>query len=453
LSSRPLRTPFILLLAVISSAYQPRSGLGTRPAEASELQAPARPEPLSDAEAGDQAAIEAIARRFNPAMAFPIEDVWPVEVRYAWHDGADLRARVEGRAGRPTREYVAVKSRELSRTDWSGLPHRSAAGDPIRYYVDAPGDDRPVGKSGLTSWRKRWRQIVQPKGAAAPPTASAYAPTQYAHVFWWNRAEGLLAIQYWFYYPFNEWVNRHEADWEHIQIILRAGGPRPPGPAATVPAPTPIDLATTSLTPLAHQFFFHDFWSAPTSMVRLAGSDPREDHPLVYVGGKGNVLGWGGSFSGGSYPLPARFKRAGCRSRLMSPDDDTSTPARFIAASDFKVIVLPEPSRLDARRSPELSWLRLPFYAGQRTMSTNPPGYRALGRDHPPVQPGIRRGWMAPPTDPVWNGAVVEGTARTGSPGWPASWSCVNPGDSRSCFGGGSSLTAQRGHGRPSKVQ
>jgi hypothetical protein len=390
-------------------------------------------------------AVDALARRFNPAMAFPIEDVWPVEVRYAWHDGADLRARVEGRAGRRTREYVAVRGRDLSHTDWSGLPHRTADGDPIRYYVDAPGDDRPVGRSGLTSWRKRWRQIVQPKGPQASPGSSDYAPTQYAHVYWWNRAEGLLAIQYWFYYPFNEWVNRHEADWEHIQIILRAGG-------QTATATAQVDLATTSFTPLAHQYHFHDSWAAPTNMVRLAGSDPREDHALVYVGGKGNVLGWGGSFSGGSYPLPARFKRAGCRSRLVSPDDDTSAPARFIAASDFKVIVLPEPSRLDARRSPELSWLRLPFYAGQRTMSTNPPGYRALGRDHPPVQPGIRRGWMAPPEGPPWNGGLAEGSTRTGSDAWPATWTCLRPGDSRSCFGGGKSLTAQRGTGRPSTI-
>ena len=403
---------------------------------------PAQPEPLSVAEAADEAAVNALARRYNPAMAFPIEDVWPVEVRYAWSDGADLRARVEGRQGRTTREYVAVRSKQLDRTDWSTLPHQSAEGDPIRYYVDAPGDDRVSGRSRLSNWRKRWRQIVQPAGLKASPSKSRYAPTQYAHVFWWNKREGLLAIQYWFYYPFNEWVNRHEADWEHIQVILQRKSP----PVATTNgvALAAVDggLGDAVFVPVSHQFFFHDFWTQPSSMVRLAGVDPREDHPLVYVGGQGSMLGWGGSFSGGSYPLPAKFKRAGCRSRLVSPDDDTSRPARFIAASDFKVIVLPEPDRLDAARHPELSWLRLPFFAGQRTMSTNPPGYRTLGRDHPPVQPGVRASWLSPTPDLPWQGDIERPSRLAAA--FPSTWSCAHPNDPQSCPHPAQPLTAQR---------
>src|SRR5437016_6049814 len=32
--------------------------------------------------------VRALAHRFNPAMAFPTRDIWPVPVRYAWHDGS-----------------------------------------------------------------------------------------------------------------------------------------------------------------------------------------------------------------------------------------------------------------------------------------------------------------------------------------------------------------------------
>jgi hypothetical protein len=91
-------------------------------------------------------------------MAFPILDVWPVEVRYAWHDGADLIARVEAGAGKSRQEYVAARGRDLSRTDWSQLPAQARDGRPIRYYVDAPGDDRPSGADGLSRWRRRWRE-------------------------------------------------------------------------------------------------------------------------------------------------------------------------------------------------------------------------------------------------------------------------------------------------------
>jgi len=35
-----------------------------------------------------------------------------------------------------------------------------------------------------------------------------------------NRHESLIVLQYWFFYPYNNWYNKHEGDWEMIQIIL-----------------------------------------------------------------------------------------------------------------------------------------------------------------------------------------------------------------------------------------
>ncbi len=40
------------------------------------------------------------------------------------------------------------------------------------------------------------------------------------------RTSGYVALQYWFFYPFNDWrsriygVNDHEADWEQVVVYL-----------------------------------------------------------------------------------------------------------------------------------------------------------------------------------------------------------------------------------------
>ena len=49
--------------------------------------------------------------------------------------------------------------------------------------------------------------------AAGKPT------TAYAHIV---AEQGKLALQYWFYYPFNDWNNKHESDWEMIQLVFDA---------------------------------------------------------------------------------------------------------------------------------------------------------------------------------------------------------------------------------------
>jgi hypothetical protein len=397
-----LRHPVFVSLALLSSAaHVSTADSGPPPL----LLLSAQPEPLSAAEERDPALLQ-IAARFNPAMALPIRDVWPVEVRYAWHDGADLVGRIESKRG-PAQEFVAVKGRDLDRTDWSRLPHHDARGEAIRYYLDAPGDDRP-GSAGVSRWRQRFREIAQPWGDATRPAESPYPPTQYVHAYWWNRAAGQLALQYWFYYPFNEWVNHHEGDWEHIEVIVQG--------------PSRLD-ADAQFRTAGHHYFFHDFWTVPRKDLvrRFSGVDPQDDHPLVYVGGSARLLGWDGIMSGGSYPAPARYKASAFRVKWLSPDEDTSRPQRFIAGRDFRLILMPEPTRLDAHRSPELSWLRLPFYVGQRSVFLNMPGSEGTcGR--PPLQPAARVEWRGRPPYSLWSGEIGPGIGRVGDHHWPASW-------------------------------
>ena len=71
------------------------------------------------------------------------------------------------------------------------------------------------------------------------------------------RTGGYTVLQYWYFYPFNDWrstfygVNDHEADWETISVYLVPdgdGGLARPGSArrrTTSPAPTCAAAGTT----------------------------------------------------------------------------------------------------------------------------------------------------------------------------------------------------------------
>jgi hypothetical protein len=54
------------------------------------------------------------------------------------------------------------------------------------------------------------------------------------------RTSGYVALQYWFFYPFNDWrsriycVNDHEADWEQVVVYLAEQSEGPPAPAWVV---------------------------------------------------------------------------------------------------------------------------------------------------------------------------------------------------------------------------
>jgi hypothetical protein len=73
-------------------------------------------------------------------------------------------------------------------------------------YLDFPGNPRRPG----CKYERDGRRF----GADLPYVT-------YAHI---AREEGFegLALQYWFFYYFNDWNNRHEGDWEMIQIAFEA---------------------------------------------------------------------------------------------------------------------------------------------------------------------------------------------------------------------------------------
>jgi hypothetical protein len=74
-------------------------------------------------------------------------------------------------------------------------------------YLDLPGSPLDPGC--------RYEQWADQVFAGKPTTA-------YAHVVAQPGTPGKLALQYWLYYPFNDWNNKHESDWEMVQLMFDA---------------------------------------------------------------------------------------------------------------------------------------------------------------------------------------------------------------------------------------
>jgi hypothetical protein len=75
------------------------------------------------------------------------------------------------------------------------------------YHLDFPGDPLNPG-CGYERWSRRLTE--------------GSTPTVYAHVASDPGNPGQLALQYWFFYAFNDFNNLHEGDWEMIQLVFEA---------------------------------------------------------------------------------------------------------------------------------------------------------------------------------------------------------------------------------------
>ncbi len=79
-------------------------------------------------------------------------------------------------------------------------------------------------KRGAVKPRNAWEsyfEILQKQGDHAD---EEYPNTTYAHFVEGEkgtRLEGLMAIQYWFFYYYNDWRASHAGDWEHIVVVLK----------------------------------------------------------------------------------------------------------------------------------------------------------------------------------------------------------------------------------------
>jgi len=78
------------------------------------------------------------------------------------------------------------------------------------YYLDFPGNALSPGCTYAT-----WSSELERR----------FPPVTYAHIATQPSYPGELALQYWFFYVYNDFNNKHEGDWEMIQLDFHAGSP------------------------------------------------------------------------------------------------------------------------------------------------------------------------------------------------------------------------------------
>ncbi len=189
-------------------------------------------------------------------------------------------------------------------------------GDDESYHLDFPGNPRNPGCTYEQWFRARM---------------AGYQPVTYANV---AVSEDRVALQYWFWYVFNDFNNTHEGDWERIQLIFDASSAE----EALTMEPTEVG------------------YSQHAGGERAAWDDDKLSkegtHPIVFAAsgshaskfGSGVYLGWGEDNAG-----------FGC--------DVTTGPSDRI---EPEVILLPNDI---TEATGSISWLTWPGRWGERQRS------------------------------------------------------------------------------------
>lgn len=312
----------------------------------------------------DPSSAEALAERFAPVLML-------VEQAHACDpEGEPYEpVSVDVLLGNPE-----VALRQVGRGDpvvrW-GVSAEVLAGYGAGFYLDSPGLALDPGCLFETDGRR---------------FATGMTPTIYARIVPPAAPGDPLALQYWFFWYFNDWNDKHEADWEGIQLLFDA-----PDPAAALSA-TPVSVAYAQ-----HEGGERASWS-DEKLQRFG------DRPVVYSSRGSHA----------SYFTSAVFLGRGATEGFGC--DATAGPHRRI---DPEVVVVPTDAA-DATGS--LRWLGFTGRWGERWAGpyNGPTGPITKERWHDPVgwQEGLRDGSITIPGGEGTASRVVS--AFCAAVGWGA---------------------------------
>jgi hypothetical protein len=125
------------------------------------------------------------------------------------------------------------------------------AGKGDGWYLDQPGDPLDP-KCDYETWFKT-------VSTGTPPTLYAHVATDPAH-------PDKIALQYWFFYTFNDWNDKHEGDWEMVQLVFPAATPE-----------EALNVAPESVAFAQHEGSQTSPWDA-SGLIRVG------DRPVVHPG-------------------------------------------------------------------------------------------------------------------------------------------------------------------------
>lgn len=202
------------------------------------------------------------------------------------------------------------------------------------------------------------------------PPGSDFPTTIYAHPF---KDGDNFIIQYFFFYPFNNWVNNHEGDWEHINVVITSDDP---------------NIAEISRV----VYYFHKNFM----VCEVAQSENPDEfdfyvidgsHPVVFIGGWGSVSNsyygvYGeGAGSHGCYPIYGEWENVteiplvGNINEFVHISEGGITnfyqqylPWNYITMESrdnkYGVVLLKETNNYDYEDNPGMSWFPSNLYWG-----------------------------------------------------------------------------------------
>lgn len=231
------------------------------------------------------------------------------------------------------------------------------------FYLDFPGAALAPG----CSYERDMRRYLADRDLA---------PTVYAHVTSSPDEPGVIALQYWFYWYYNDWNNKHESDWEGIQLLFRASS-----------AEEALTVDPYSVGYAQHTGGERADWDD----AKLERDGVR---PVVYTSARSHAS----YFSDEIYLGRGASEGFGC--------DDTTGPSTRV---DPQVVSLP--ARVDDPDDP-LAWLEFEGRWGERHAGAydSPTGLQSKARWNDPVawHDGLREGSVAVPAGDSAAGEVVD---------------------------------------------
>lgn len=241
-----------------------------------------------------------LARRFAPVLYFHPAELFRPQTVDVMVDTARLRQARRGWLDINVLSHVS-------------LVELSSYSEPS-CFLDVWYGGRGVSEyANYTAHRAHYREALSPQ-AGGPPIAT------YAHVVRDENPEH-ITIQYWLFYLYNDWFNKHEGDWEMVQVTLDAAG-------------NPEWLILSQ---------HHGGTRRPWSAVPVEAGT----HPPVYV-----ALGSHANYFRGNETFPNGVTIGNARLEVM---DRTGSDGRVIPQ------VVPIPGRPDVEADPsswpELAWL------------------------------------------------------------------------------------------------
>ncbi len=174
--------------------------------------------------------------------------------------------------------------------------------------------------------------------------------TVYAHIVQQPDVPDKLVVQYWFYWYYNDWNNKHESDWEGISLLFDASS------VEEALASAPVEVGYSQ-----HEGGESADWDA-------AKLEREGDHPVVYPSAGSHASYYGSAF----YLGRGAAEGFGC--------DNTTGPSTRLAP---EVVLLPD--SVDDPADP-LAWLS---YTGRW-------GERQNGAFNGPTGPAVKERWLEP---------------------------------------------------------